>query len=562
MALILADRVKETTTTTGTGTVTLLGASTGYQSFSAIGNGNTTYYTIASQTLSEWEVGIGTYTSSGTTLSRDTVLASSNSGSAVNFSAGTKDVFVTYPSEKSINQDSSGNVVLASTTAANYLKSSGAATTYTPTFAALGSDTNVSLAIKTQGTGAIDLAAGSSGVNISNGGTVTAITRTATGSLYTGFPTLTISAPTTAGGVQATATPQLVAANTTIVSGGTGYTAGDVLTVTTSGGSSTINITVTSVSGGVINTATASSAALTSIPSGTVSVTGGTGSGATFTLIYVIAAAFTITNAGSGYVEQPTVSFSGGGGSGAAAYATVGGNSVVRGLGATMSFYAPNGEAFRVADGASTSSFYWQALGTSSQGILRSSGASAQGLIQTTGTGGLFLQTNSGVTQATITHTASAVNYVQVTGAATGATTGVQISAQGSDSAIPIRISAKGGSGIIFSGNGSSTQFTVENTSSSVNYLTATGSISGSGAVLKSQGTDTNIDLTLTPKGTGQVKAGGAALNATNGIIINAQTVSTNCTIAATDNAHSIGPITVNSGVSVTVSSGSRWLVM
>ena len=99
MAFVLADRVKETTTTTGTGTVTLAGASTGFQSFSAIGNANSTYYTIAGQGTAEWEVGIGTYTSSGTTLSRDTVLASSNAGSLVNFSSGTKDVFVTYPAE-------------------------------------------------------------------------------------------------------------------------------------------------------------------------------------------------------------------------------------------------------------------------------------------------------------------------------------------------------------------------------------------------------------------------------------------------------------------------------
>ena len=102
MALVLKDRVKETSTTTGTGTFTLAGASTGFQSFSAIGNGNTTYYAIALQGGSEWEVGIGTYTSSGTTLARTTVLASSNSGSAVNFSAGTKDVFVTMPADKSV----------------------------------------------------------------------------------------------------------------------------------------------------------------------------------------------------------------------------------------------------------------------------------------------------------------------------------------------------------------------------------------------------------------------------------------------------------------------------
>jgi len=105
MAFVLANRVKETTTTTGTGTVTLLGASTGFQSFAVIGNTNTTYYTIAGQTGNEWEVGIGTYASSGTTLARTTILASSNSGSAVNFSAGTKDVFVTYPAEYSVTNN-------------------------------------------------------------------------------------------------------------------------------------------------------------------------------------------------------------------------------------------------------------------------------------------------------------------------------------------------------------------------------------------------------------------------------------------------------------------------
>ena len=115
MALTLADRVQETTTTTGTGTVTLLGAVTGYQSFAAVGNANTTYYCIAGLGTAEWEVGIGTYTSSGTTLARTTVLASSNSGSLVSFSAGTKSVFVTYPSEKSVNLDASGNATALGT---------------------------------------------------------------------------------------------------------------------------------------------------------------------------------------------------------------------------------------------------------------------------------------------------------------------------------------------------------------------------------------------------------------------------------------------------------------
>ncbi len=105
MALIVKDRVQETSTTTGTGTITLAGAVTGFQSFSVIGNANTTYYAIVLN--SEFEVGIGTYTSSGTTLSRTTVLESSNSGSLVNFSAGTKSVFCTYPAEKAIYADAS-----------------------------------------------------------------------------------------------------------------------------------------------------------------------------------------------------------------------------------------------------------------------------------------------------------------------------------------------------------------------------------------------------------------------------------------------------------------------
>lgn len=104
MPLVLADRVRDTTTTTGTGTVTLSGtAPTGYQSFAVIGNGNTTYYTINAG--SQWEVGIGTYSSTGPTLARNTVLESSNSNALVDFAAGTKDVFVTYPADEAVYQD-------------------------------------------------------------------------------------------------------------------------------------------------------------------------------------------------------------------------------------------------------------------------------------------------------------------------------------------------------------------------------------------------------------------------------------------------------------------------
>ena len=120
MALVVKDRVQVTSTTTGTGTFTLGSAVAGFQDFSVIGNGNTTYYAILGGV--EWEVGLGTYTSSGTTLSRDTILESSNSGSAVNFSAGTKNVFVTYPAEKGIYLDASGNAIALGTPASATLK--------------------------------------------------------------------------------------------------------------------------------------------------------------------------------------------------------------------------------------------------------------------------------------------------------------------------------------------------------------------------------------------------------------------------------------------------------
>ena len=121
MALVIANRVKETTTTAGTGTVTLLGASTGFQSFAVIGDGNTTYYTIVGQTGNEWEVGVGTYATSGTTLARTTVLANSagTQPTALTFSAGTKDVFVTYPSEYAVaatNVGTSGQLLTSNGT--------------------------------------------------------------------------------------------------------------------------------------------------------------------------------------------------------------------------------------------------------------------------------------------------------------------------------------------------------------------------------------------------------------------------------------------------------------
>ena len=112
MALVINDRVKVTSTTTGTGAMALGSAVTGFETFAAgIGNSNTTYYAIFNTGTTEWEVGLGTLDGSSANLTRTTVLSSSNSDSAVDFASGTKDVFCTMPASKTVYLDNSGDPV-------------------------------------------------------------------------------------------------------------------------------------------------------------------------------------------------------------------------------------------------------------------------------------------------------------------------------------------------------------------------------------------------------------------------------------------------------------------
>jgi hypothetical protein len=128
MALVVADRVQETTTTTGTGTITLAGAVSGFQSFATIGDANTTYYCVTSG--SNWEVGIGTYTASGTTLARTTILASSAAGAAITL-AGTSNVFCVYPASKAVYAQDDDSVWVGGTP--DYVLGGGAFTVITNT---------------------------------------------------------------------------------------------------------------------------------------------------------------------------------------------------------------------------------------------------------------------------------------------------------------------------------------------------------------------------------------------------------------------------------------------
>lgn len=163
MAFIVQDRVQETSTSVGTGTITLAGAVTGYQSFAVIGNLNTTYYTIADQAGSNWEVGVGTYYLANTSLARTTVLSSSNANAAVTFGPGTKSVFVTYPSEQAIYADPSNITTITNFVSSNVLITGG--TISGANFTGLGT-------MSTQNANAVAITGGNISSVVIQGGTI------------------------------------------------------------------------------------------------------------------------------------------------------------------------------------------------------------------------------------------------------------------------------------------------------------------------------------------------------------------------------------------------------
>ena len=362
-----------------------------------------------------------------------------------------------------------------------------------PSIAASGTDTNIPIALQSKGTGGIDLTAGSGGVNISNGTTVTSLARTVAGTGYTTPPTWTASVPTGPSGTTASGSVTNIGVVTAVVSaGGSGYVVGDVLTV--SGGTQTTAATlrVATVSTGAVATVTiVNVGAYTATPTNPVSVTGGTGTSATFTLSFGINNAFTITVPGTGYIETPTISFSGGGGSSAAAIAGVGSAATIKGLGgnasASLNFATAGGTAFQIQERGGLSDSPSLIFRPGSAGTVNPVLTfSVSPVIQCGDASSFTFRTSTGITgsiggqqQFSIVHTASAVNYLNVTGAAT--TAAPALYALGTDANISLNIASKGTGAInLQTGATTATQASVIDVAGSTRYAELRGGVAGS----------------------------------------------------------------------------------
>jgi hypothetical protein len=651
MALALNDRVQQQGTANTTVSFTLTASVAGFQSFAVIGNGNTTYYS-ATDASGNWEVGIGTYSTTGPTLTRNTILSSSNSNTAVTFS-GVVNVFVTYPSSKSVNLDSSSNVSALGTVssgtwqgttvgvayggtgvttssgansvmlrdanqnvAVNRLNQSNtsisaaggttaltAASSYSQTLNGTGNQTytmpdattlttGVAFVFNNNATGVLtlqDYATGSIGTITSGGavelvllanGTVagtwdvhgflpenvtwgtnalnlgTTVITNGTwnggtiGTAYGGTGLTTFSAANYA--LYSTSSSTLVAGTLPVAAGGTNVTTFTANGVVYGNGTSALGVTAAGTTGQVLVGNTGSAP------------TWGSLSGSAVTTFQTSLSGLTPSTATSGAVTLAGTLGATSGGTGLTSYTT--GDIIYSSATNTLAKLpaGTNGQILSLASGIPS----WVANTASGVSFVVTdfTATASQTTFTVTYTVGLVEVYRNGVKLAIADYTASNGTTIVL---ATGATSGdvIEVVAFGSVNTAAV-ITAED-----FNGTGSQTAFTMSVTpANSASVIIA---ISG---VVQDPSTYTVSGTTLTfstapPAGTDNISCRylalpttttgtGAVINATNGIIINNQTISASYTIPVGSNAMSTGPVTAASGVTVTVSAGSRYIVI
>jgi hypothetical protein len=651
MALALNDRVQQQGTANTTVSFTLTASVTGFQSFAVIGNGNTTYYS-ATDASGNWEVGIGTYSTTGPTLTRNTILSSSNSNTAVTFS-GVVNVFVTYPSSKSVNLDSSSNVSALGTISSGTWNGSTIGVAYGGTGVTTSSGAN-SVMLRDANQNVAVNRLNQSNTNTSAAGGVTALT-TASSYIHTlsgtGNQTYTMPDATTLSTGVAFLFNNMATGTLTLQD----YATGAIGTIP-SGGAGAVFLTVNATVGGTWDLHAYLPEGVTfgtnAFNLGTSVITGGTWNGGTIGTAYggtgltsFSAANYALYSTSSSALTAGTLPVAAGGTNVTSFTA----NGIVYGNGTSALGVTAAGTTGQVLVGNTGSAPTWGSLSgsavttfqTSLNGLTPSTATSGAvtlagtlgatsggtGLTSYTtgdiiyssatntlaklpaGTNGQILSLASGI-PTWINNTSTGVSFVVTNFTATASQTtftvtyvvglvevyrnGVKLAiadytasngttivlATGANAGDVIEVVAFGAvntAAVItaedFNGTGSQTVYTMSVTpANSASVIIA---ISG---VVQDPSTYTVSGTTLTfstapPAGTDNISCRylalpttttgtGAVINATNGIIINNQTISASYTIPVGSNAMSTGPVTAASGVTVTVSAGSRYIVI
>lgn len=540
MPLVLANRVQETATANTTVSFTLTGAVTGFQTFAIIGDTNTTYYS-ATDVSGNWEVGLGTYSTTGPTLTRTTIYASSNAGNAVTF-PGTVNVFVTYPSGRSVNLDASGNVSALGTIAS-------------------GTWQGTTIGVAYGGTG-VTASSGANSVMLRDANQNVSINRLNQANQNT----------TAAGGTTAL-TAASSYSQTLIGTGNQTYTMPDATGLTTGldfifNNNATGTLTLRDYAGGLIGTVTSGGAAElilldNSTTAGTWDLHGFLPEGVTFgTNAFNLGTSVISGGTWQGGTIQPAY-----GGTGLTTF--VGANNALYSTGATtltagtlpVAAGGTSGTATPTAGAVAygTGTAYAFTLAGSSGQILQSNGTSAPTWVNLSTLGvSTFSAGTTGFTPSTATSGAvTLAGTLNISNGGTGQTT-----ANAAFNALAPSQTSQ--SGKYLTTDGTNTSWGTVNQPPSLSNDTSTATAvyplfaaatSGTPSILYTS----NAKLLYTPSN-GELRS--SALVASNGIVVNSTTVSANYTIASGTNGQSVGPITVASGATVTVSSGQRWLIV